>query len=561
LDGSDSTVAGTLTDEKGVFLLRAPGAGSYALRAERIGYDSFSSPPLSLTSGPAIPYRLEMPVHPVELATLSVEGERRCESRPEDGRRMARVWEEARKALTTAVWTEEQRAFRFTTRLHRSTLDPRTLRVLKEETEIQSGLSVNPFRALPVEELATSGYTRRLASDTTEYFAPDAQVLLSDLFLDDHCFRVVEGGGETAGMIGLGFEPLRKTDRTDIGGVLWLDRTTAQLQFIQYRYENLPSGFESDDVGGRVGFRRLPGGAWIVDDWYIRMPVLEQITVMNRTGPPVPGNAPRAREVTRLGAILEQGGEVLIVADQRGRITVAPGGLGPGRGALSGQVLDSTSSLPLGGATVSLLGTNLRTTSDSDGRYSLDNLPVGEFYLTFSHPRADALRLGSVLQRAVVREGEVARIDLAIPAASTLIAALCPTANDLSPYGASEHVRSVIAGTVVRAGSHAPVEGANVHLATHVLGVLAAPLGAETLSVLKASGISSPEALSRYETVTDQDGSFLFCGVPAGLRLYAGAIDASSEVGARSDVIYFTNPGGIQTARLVIAGAGDPERP
>ena len=547
LDGSDSTVAGTLTDDSGIFVLQAPAAGHYAVRAERIGYDSFSSPPLSLTLGPPIQHRLEMPVSPVELATLSVEGERRCESRPEDGRRMARVWEEAKKALTTAVWTEEQRAFRFTTRLHRSTLDPRGLRVLEEQTEIQSGLAVNPFRALPVEELAATGYTRRVRADTTEYFAPDAQVLLSDLFLDDHCFRVVEGGGETAGMIGLGFEPLLETDRTDISGVLWLDRSTAHLQFIEYRYENLPSGVESDALGGRVGFRRLPGGAWIVDDWHIRMPVLEQFTVMERTGPSVPGNPSRQRLQTRLGAIVEQGGEVLIVADAQGRMTVAPGGLTPGRGALSGQVFDSTSNAPLGGAAVSLLGTNLRTVADADGRYSLNNLPVGEFYLTFSHRRADALRLGSVLQRVVVTEGKVARIDLAVPPASTLIPALCPAI-----AGASESAESVIAGTVVRAGSDVPVEGAIVHLSTHILGVLAAPVDAEALSAWKVAGVSGPESLSRFETVADQEGSFLFCGIPAGLRLYAGAIDPSAEPSRRSNITYFTTPRGIHTAKLEI---------
>jgi hypothetical protein len=547
LDASDSTVAGTLTDDLGVFLLQAPAAGLYAVRAERIGYDSFSSLPLSLTLGPPLQHRLEMPVRPVELATLSVEGERRCESRPEDGRRMARVWEEAKKALTTAVWTEEQRAFRFTTRLNRSTLDPRGLRVLGEETEIQSGLAVNPFRALSVEELAASGYTRRLPSDTTEYFAPDAQVLLSDLFLDDHCFRVVEGDGETAGMIGLGFEPLLETDRTDISGVLWLDRSTAHLQFIQYRYENLPSGVESDELGGRVGFRRLPGGAWIVDDWYIRMPVLEEVTVVERTGPAVPGNPPRARLKTRLGEIVEQGGEVLIVADGQGRITVAPGGLTPGRGALSGQVFDSTSNEPLGGASVSLLGTNLRTTSDAEGRFTLGSLPVGEFYLTFSHRRAEALRLGSVLQRVVVQEGEVARVDLAVPPASTLIPALCPAAEGAS----TESTESAIAGRVVEAGSDVPLEGAIVHLSTHVLGVLAAPLDLETLSAWRVAGVAGPQSLSRFQTVADQNGSFLFCGILAGMRLYAGAVDPLAERG-RSNILYFTTPRGIYTAKLEI---------
>jgi hypothetical protein len=110
----------------------------------------------------------------------------------------------------------------------------------------------------------------------------------------------------------------------------------------------------------------------------------------------------------------------------------------------------------------------------------------------------------------------------------------------------------VIAGTVVRAGSDVPVEGAIVHLSTHVLGVLAAPVDAEALSAWKAAGVSGPESLSRFETVADQDGSFLFCGIPAGMRLYAGAIDPSAEPSRRSNITYFTTPRGIHTAKLEI---------
>ena len=60
------------------------------------------------------------------------------------------------------------------------------------------------------------------------------------------------------------------------------------------------------------------------------------------------------------------------------------------------------------------------------------------------------------------------------------------------------------------------------------------------------------ETLSRFETVADQDGSFLFCGIPAGMRLYAGAIDPSAEPSRRSNITYFTTPRGIHTAKLEI---------
>ena len=79
--------------------------------------------------GQVLDYRLTMPVRPVELAQISVEGERQCNIRKAEGERVAAVWEEARKALTTAVWTEKERNFRFTIQLWERLLDPRNLEI------------------------------------------------------------------------------------------------------------------------------------------------------------------------------------------------------------------------------------------------------------------------------------------------------------------------------------------------------------------------------------------------------------------------------------------------
>ncbi len=128
-----------------------------------------------------------------------------------------------------------------------------------------------------------------------------------------------------------------------------------------------------------------------------------------------------------------------------------------------------------------------------------------------------------------------------------MIPALCPAAEGAS----TESTESAIAGRVVEAGSDVPLEGAIVHLSTHVLGVLAAPLDLETLSAWRVAGVAGPQSLSRFQTVADQNGSFLFCGILAGMRLYAGAVDPLAERG-RSNILYFTTPRGIYTAKLEI---------
>ncbi len=56
----------------------------------------------------------------------------------------------------------------------------------------------------------------------------------------------------------------------DIRGTLWLDARTGELRNVEYEYTGLPDGSRRSPSGGRVEFRRLPSGAWIVSRWYIR---------------------------------------------------------------------------------------------------------------------------------------------------------------------------------------------------------------------------------------------------------------------------------------------------
>src|SRR4051812_19227115 len=53
--------ARVLADRAGTFALRAPAAGRYTLRAERVGYATASSPPLELGAGQVVTYRLAPP--------------------------------------------------------------------------------------------------------------------------------------------------------------------------------------------------------------------------------------------------------------------------------------------------------------------------------------------------------------------------------------------------------------------------------------------------------------------------------------------------------------------
>ncbi len=297
LDSQGQELRGVLTNEEGAFTLRAPGPGAYTLRAEHIGYRTTTSPPLQLAAGERRLYRMAIPVEPVELRGLYVEAERQCVIRPEEGLETATLWEAARKALNAVRWTERSQQFVYEVVRYQSELDPRTLMVRHQEADTTWRMGGRPFVAADADDLVQHGFVQESPGDTS-YYAPDAEVLLSDAFLDSHCFKVQ--AGREPGLIGLAFEPVPGRDVVDVQGNFWLDHETGALRSLDYRYTDLHIGVPAEHFGGRLEFERLPTGAWIIGSWWIRGPIIA-------LGGPRPYGARRQT----LAAIREVGGTVL----------------------------------------------------------------------------------------------------------------------------------------------------------------------------------------------------------------------------------------------------------
>ena len=104
---------------------------------------------------------------------------------------------------------------------------------------------------------------------------PTPRFLLSDLFLSRHCLQLVNGADSLASLIGIGFRPVNTRDnRVDVQGTLWVDRTTSELQYLEYTYTPVPEYLKGEQIGGRVDYARLPNSGWFVSNWFIRLPVL-----------------------------------------------------------------------------------------------------------------------------------------------------------------------------------------------------------------------------------------------------------------------------------------------
>lgn len=279
IDSTGNVAARALTNERGEYRVTAPGAGAYRVRTLRIGYHPAIVAAVELRVGVERPLQLELTSLPITLDTVRVVARARC-SAYEGSSTIALAWEQARTALTAADLTTRDRVLHATViRVHR-TIDPRSRRVKEELSAETSGFVTKPWGTLPPDSLRRFGYVYLLADGGTVYYAPDVEALLSDNFVQDHCFRFASGPDST--LLGVRFEPTPdRKDLPEIAGTVWLDRKSAELRRMEFRYVNLKRPLSvvatgPNAAGGAMDFVRMMNGGWAISNWEIRVPELGQ---------------------------------------------------------------------------------------------------------------------------------------------------------------------------------------------------------------------------------------------------------------------------------------------
>lgn len=498
-DVAGRRAGGVLTDARGAFGIVAPGQGRYTLRAERIGYATVTSEPFTLAADEVHPVALLAAAMPVSLEGIEVEGSKRCVVRPEEGAALTRVWGEAQKALRNQAWTDEAGWAHFRLRRYEREYDA-GMRVVISERRVSDGwTSGNPIRSLPASDLLDNGFVRRTDDGGYEYFGPDASVLLSDAFLDTHCFSLA-ASDDAPGLVGLAFEPIRGRKVPDISGTFWLDRSDARLRFLEFVYTSSPWPEAAKVAAGRVEFDQLPGGPWVVRRWWIRMPRMERDVSLMVGG----------RSGLRVAGILEVGGTATQISVAR-----APGRSGP-TGSIAGVVWDSTRGRPLRGAEVTFSGGGNTTVTDSAGRFVLEGPAEGVVELTFHHPRLDSLPMAPT-PRAVHLGGEDATdVVLAVPSFPSMLALACGDRE--RPDGTA-----VLMGHVVHADTGEPLAGVQVTVEWSEYDVIASSQVRRYTRGLRMG--------------TDARGRWVACGIPPGVRASARASAGRVEGPSRSTTV------------------------
>jgi hypothetical protein len=474
LDTRDTVVVQALSNEGGGFEIRLPAAATYSIDVKRIGVRRVRIGPLTIAAGET--RRLDIAVEPLPavLSSVRITGRTSCVRNPETNAKTAALWEDARAALTAAVISRGLTTGTDTVIRFERKLDVNTWRVLYETRRKVSASADHPFRSLPAEVLSIGGYVTVNQDGSTDYYAPDAEVLLSDTFLADHCFRIEPGTFEHTGEVGLGFEPIPQRKIPDVKGVLWMDGKSNELRTLEFTYSWLPNDVRTVDYGGTVSFFRMPGGRWIVRNWRIRMPEFGR---ERRDGGQIAYARSGRPSVVRIS---EEGGAVPLAAllNQAGRV----------HGTV---VFDTVSNRPIRGITVALEGTADSTRTATDGSFELPFVTPGSYTVVLRHAALDSLGVHSIGQVIDVDAGKATTLALRFPSNDELALRMCGVAVNFES-------QSVIRFIVINQATGKPLSKAQA-LFSRV------PVGQDGKPVV--------DSVSAYEVTLDDGGGLLVCGL------------------------------------------------
>jgi hypothetical protein len=362
-----------VTNERGEFLFRLTEPGRVRLTARRIGVRPHSQI-LSLEDGETRHVEIALEALSAALPVVVVRDSALCVRRGDRADRVAALLDAVRTALTIIrasdadTMVSGRRLVRYSRTRNASSYAITSETIHSYDSfDLQGDVLFSSPSAL---ELSLGGYWRVLGGDSLAFFAPDADALLSPVFLRNHCFDVTEGNGEHKDRVGLTFEPVSGRVRGEVSGVLWLDRTNHELQSLDVRWRGLPPELNDRRVGGEVHYSRLPTGAWIVKRWSLVMPQPGMLKVW-----------------VRRGEFVEHRGLVHLRED--GGMLMYPGSTDWKPGSVSGEVV-GTDGGPLRWSTVRVVGFSTPVVVDSAGRFRFDSVPPGPHVIVVEHPQYEA---------------------------------------------------------------------------------------------------------------------------------------------------------------------------
>jgi hypothetical protein len=493
LTDSIVSIGGGFSDQMGQAVLRAPVSGTYRVRSDKVGYETWTSVILHLTPNP-IHLRAVMMVSRTPSAVVT-RTETACQQL-NTGTPAGDLWVEMRKALAAAALTESQGLVPLDVDLYDRALD-RNAAVVSERTEQRSRIARRPLTGISAGDLDTT--RRGEGAGDNVYRAPELATLLADAFTRNHCFAAIRGYGPEVGLAGLEFRPSKVGGGPEIAGVLWLDPAHSALKSLAFDYVNLPIPLRVARTTGRLDFQQLENGQWIIPRWFIRMPRVAQIR----------SSEPNAPTVTRdsLVGFQEVGGMARLAgtaapASTTGAQATTGQPAQPAQGLITGIVYDSTSGRPLKDVQVSIGGGRFKAVTNDGGRYEMAVDGGTSDKLIFDHPRLRLFHVAERVQNVSAVSGSVTPASVIVPSYATLRKKLC------AQNETGTEAEGMAVG-YVRDESGSPIFNAHVWATWQI-------------QWIEQNGkLISTNQRRVVETDTGPDGSYMMCGFTRGAQITA----------------------------------------
>jgi len=398
-----------------------------------------------------------------------------------NGSRIATLWSDARTALEATEISERDRLVQRTVLRFVREIDVPALTVRTETLTAFDSLDVGEpprFRSMPADSLSKVGYWRVKDATWTEFYGLDANALLSEAFVRDHCFSLVEGNDSRLGLVGLVFEPIRSRtgifSPPEVEGTIWLEGQTSALKLVEFDWTKLDA--DRKLYGGEVHFARVATGPWFVSSWRLRMP--QEVLLVGGRG------------ASRHKGIVEEGGIILDESTDSSRVPVT----------LHGAVRD-VNQRGMAGVTVRVLGTKRSTFTSADGRYTLPDVPPGLHFVVASNDSVDLLGARIGQQQVLLDEGSRREVSFRAPRPIEIMRKHCGEQVDVRSRG-------VLRITLIDSVTARPIAGTSLWLGSR--------------DAARFSYAARGD--------TDASGAAVFCEVPAGQPLVLSSTTRTGRI-------------------------------
>jgi len=272
VDAAGEPRARTLSDDAGDFVLSLPTTLEVAgYEVVRIGYATQPFAADVLSQGELAVLRIV--TAPIEIEGVGVVADNLCGDALVGGGLAYDAWLEVRKALEMTRLTQSDRSLSFEAQTISRILDPESLTERERNVSARRMRGETPYYSLSEDQMTLAGWITLDDDGGLRYWAPDAAALLSPAFQEQHCF----GAELRESEIVLSFTPNTRRPKPDIRGEVILDRESYHLEALRYEYTSLPLPDEASGLAtGEVRFTSAPNGSWMVTDWWIRMPIVQE---------------------------------------------------------------------------------------------------------------------------------------------------------------------------------------------------------------------------------------------------------------------------------------------